>query len=177
MRGHLVLWCPSHPCDRCSVTLHATPHCPNSAWSTKSFTKRCASRMVRRRLQAHAVPHPLTGNEQHLLAACRQLNAEIVSNVAKVQTALQLSEEDQATILALKRELEKSWKSLDASIEKVCTRAGQSAAFIYHCHPGGWSQGANCTAQERSCEPQPARRRGRPPSRGHRSARHCHSPA
>lgn len=59
------------------------------------------------------------GNEQQLLATCRQLNAEIVSNVAKVQTALQLSEEDQATIVALKRELEKSWKSLDASIEKV----------------------------------------------------------
>lgn len=42
-----------------------------------------------------------------------------MSNAAKVQTALKLSEEDQATILALKKEIEKAWKLVDASHEKV----------------------------------------------------------
>lgn len=80
------------------------------------------------------------GNEQQLLATCRQLNAEIVSNVAKVQTALHLSEEDQATIVALKRELEKSWKALDAAIEKVWRLHCSFYMRMYHCaHPtGGW---------------------------------------
>ncbi len=68
--------------------------------------------------RTYIIPHR-TDNEKHLLAKCRELNADIVSNVAKVQTALQLSEEDQATIVALKGQLEKSWKALDASIEKA----------------------------------------------------------
>lgn len=38
---------------------------------------------------------------------------------AQVATALKLSEEDQATIAALKREIEKSWKMVDLSHEKV----------------------------------------------------------
>ena len=37
----------------------------------------------------------------------------------QVATALKLSEEDQATIAALKREIEKSWKMVDASHEKA----------------------------------------------------------
>lgn len=58
-------------------------------------------------------------NEKRLGKKCRELNGEIVSNAAKVQTALRLSEEDQATIIALKREIEKAWKMVDASHEKV----------------------------------------------------------
>ena len=49
---------------------------------------------------------------------CRELNAEIVANAAKVQTALKLNEEDQSTIAALKKEIEKAWKMVDASHEK-----------------------------------------------------------
>ncbi|KAI8476303.1 MAG: flagellar associated protein [Monoraphidium minutum] len=57
-------------------------------------------------------------NEKRLVRKCRELNGEIVSNAAKVATALKLSEEDQATIAALKREIEKSWKMVDASHDK-----------------------------------------------------------
>ena len=49
---------------------------------------------------------------------CRELNAELVANAAKVQTALKLSEEDQSTIAALKKEIEKAWKMVDASHDK-----------------------------------------------------------
>jgi AraC-like DNA-binding protein len=41
-----------------------------------------------------------------------------VANAAKVQTALKLNEEDQGTIGALKKEIEKAWKLVDASHEK-----------------------------------------------------------
>ena len=57
-------------------------------------------------------------SEKRLIKKCRELNAEIVSNAAKVQTALKLSQEDQTTIASLKREIEKAWKMVDASHEK-----------------------------------------------------------
>lgn len=57
-------------------------------------------------------------SEKRLIKKCRELNAEIVANAAKVQTALKLSEEDQTTIAALKKEIEKAWKMVDASHEK-----------------------------------------------------------
>merc|ERR1719456_531236 len=57
-------------------------------------------------------------SEKRLIKKCRELNAEIVSNAAKVQTALKLSQEDQNTITSLKREIEKAWKMVDASHEK-----------------------------------------------------------
>uniref|UniRef100_A0A383VEV0 Cilia- and flagella-associated protein 58 central coiled coil domain-containing protein n=1 Tax=Tetradesmus obliquus TaxID=3088 RepID=A0A383VEV0_TETOB len=57
-------------------------------------------------------------NEKRLVKKCRELNTEIVGNAAKVQTALKLSEEDQQTIVALKKEIEKAWKMVDASHEK-----------------------------------------------------------
>jgi hypothetical protein len=60
----------------------------------------------------------VTGNEKRLIKKCRELNAEIVANAAKVQTALKLSEEDQMTISCLKKEVEKAWKMVDASHEK-----------------------------------------------------------
>ena len=46
-------------------------------------------------------------SEKRLIKKCRELNGEIVANAAKVQTALKLSEEDQTTIAALKKEIEK----------------------------------------------------------------------
>lgn len=42
-------------------------------------------------------------SEKRLMAKCRELNADIVSNAAKMQTALKLSQEDQATIASLKK--------------------------------------------------------------------------
>jgi len=53
-------------------------------------------------------------SEVRLHKKCRELNAEIVANAAKVQTALKLNEEDQGTIAALKKEIEKAWKMVDA---------------------------------------------------------------
>ncbi len=57
-------------------------------------------------------------SEVRLIKRCRELNAEIVANAAKVQTALKLNEEDQGTIATLKKEIEKAWKLVDASHEK-----------------------------------------------------------
>merc|ERR1719393_898115 len=57
-------------------------------------------------------------SEKRLIKKCRELNAEIVSNAVKVQTALKLSQEDQATITALKKEIERAWKMVEASHEK-----------------------------------------------------------
>ena len=56
--------------------------------------------------------------EKKLVKKCRELNAEIVNNASKVQTALKLSQEDQNTIGSLRKELEKTWKMVDNSHEK-----------------------------------------------------------
>jgi len=42
-------------------------------------------------------------SEKRLMQKCRELNAEIVANSAKVSTALKLSQDDQATINNLKK--------------------------------------------------------------------------
>jgi len=42
-------------------------------------------------------------SEKRLMQKCRELNAEIVANSAKVSTALKLSQDDQATISNLKK--------------------------------------------------------------------------
>ncbi|XP_078449316.1 cilia- and flagella-associated protein 58 [Lampetra fluviatilis] len=57
-------------------------------------------------------------NEKRLMTKCRELNAEIVANSAKVSTALKLSQEDHASIASLKKEIEKAWKMVDAAHEK-----------------------------------------------------------
>lgn len=57
-------------------------------------------------------------SEKRLIKKCRELNQEIVSNATKVQTALNLSKEDQATISNLKKEIERAWKMVEASHEK-----------------------------------------------------------
>eukprot|EP00967_Tisochrysis_lutea_P120483 scaffold197588_cov18-Tisochrysis_lutea.AAC.1 len=61
-----------------------------------------------------ALPFVSADSEVRLHKKCRELNAEIVANAAKVQTALKLNEEDQGTIAALKKEIEKAWKMVDA---------------------------------------------------------------
>ena len=57
-------------------------------------------------------------SEKRLIKKCAELNAEILANASKVQTALKLSQEDQNTIMSLKKEIEKAWKLVDASHEK-----------------------------------------------------------
>lgn len=64
-------------------------------------------------------------SEKRLMQKCRELNAEIVANSAKVSTALKLSQEDQGTIASLKKEIEKAWKMVDAAHEKE-TRARET---------------------------------------------------
>ena len=57
-------------------------------------------------------------SEKRLMHKCRELNAEIVVNAAKVTTALKLSQEDKATVTSLKQEIEKLWRMVDAAHEK-----------------------------------------------------------
>eukprot|EP01029_Cantina_marsupialis_P027619 TRINITY_DN773096_c1_g1_i1.p1 TRINITY_DN773096_c1_g1~~TRINITY_DN773096_c1_g1_i1.p1 ORF type:complete len:875 (+),score=342.72 TRINITY_DN773096_c1_g1_i1:94-2718(+) len=57
-------------------------------------------------------------NEKRLIKKCRELNAEIVNNAAKVQTALKLSQEDQNAISTLKNEVKRAWEMVDQSRDK-----------------------------------------------------------
>ncbi|KAL3864842.1 hypothetical protein ACJMK2_006492 [Sinanodonta woodiana] len=57
-------------------------------------------------------------SEKRLMQKCRELNAEIVANSAKVTSALKLSQEDQTTIASLKKEIENAWKMVDAAHDK-----------------------------------------------------------
>ncbi|XP_073210534.1 cilia- and flagella-associated protein 58 isoform X4 [Lepidochelys kempii] len=66
----------------------------------------------------HTVMKKSYENERRLMSKCRELNAEIVVNSAKVATALKLSQDDQMTITSLKREIEKAWKMVDAAYDK-----------------------------------------------------------
>ncbi|TKS83720.1 Cilia- and flagella-associated protein 58 [Collichthys lucidus] len=61
------------------------------------------------------------GNEKKLMSKCRELNAEIVTTSTKVTAALKLTQEDEATIASLKRELDKAWKMVDAAHVKEKT--------------------------------------------------------
>ncbi|KAM8912088.1 cilia- and flagella-associated protein 58 isoform 2-T2 [Lycaon pictus] len=66
----------------------------------------------------HAVMKKSYDNEKRLMAKCRELNAEIVVNSAKVATALKVSQDDQTTIASLKKEIEKAWKMVDSAYDK-----------------------------------------------------------
>lgn len=57
-------------------------------------------------------------SEKRLIKKCRELNSEIVNNSNKVQTAMNLSKEDQATIQSLKKDIEKAWKMVEESHKK-----------------------------------------------------------
>mmetsp|Transcript_40025 Transcript_40025/g.89752 ORF Transcript_40025/g.89752 Transcript_40025/m.89752 type:complete len:912 (+) Transcript_40025:82-2817(+) len=57
-------------------------------------------------------------HEKKLIKKVRELNGEIVNNVAKVHTALKLSQEDQNTIATLRKQIEKAWKLVDVANEK-----------------------------------------------------------
>lgn len=64
-------------------------------------------------------------SEKRLMGKCRELNAEIVSNSAKISTALKLSQDDKATISKLKQELDAAWKMVDTAHDKE-TRARET---------------------------------------------------
>ena len=53
-----------------------------------------------------------------MIKKCRELNAEIVANAAKIQTALRLSLQDQNSITLLKKEIDKAWKMVDGAQDK-----------------------------------------------------------
>ena len=62
--------------------------------------------MEKFRVEYEKIHHALKKShesEKRLMQKCRELNAEIVANSAKVATALKLSQEDQATIASLKK--------------------------------------------------------------------------
>ncbi|GAB1610611.1 cilia- and flagella-associated protein 58, partial [Argonauta hians] len=57
-------------------------------------------------------------SEKRLMSKCRELNAEMIAQSAKVSHLLLLSEEDQSNIASLKKEVEKAWKLVDQNQEK-----------------------------------------------------------
>ena len=57
-------------------------------------------------------------NNNELVEKCRALNAEIVQNSTKVNSVMNLSQDDQRTIAGLKFEFEKAWKMVEMSQEK-----------------------------------------------------------
>lgn len=69
-------------------------------------------------LQTDSMP---ADNERRLAAKCKQLNEDLVGAGARVTAALRLSEEDQTTIATLRKELEKTWRQIGASHDKVPT--------------------------------------------------------
>ncbi|MEJ1276268.1 cilia and flagella associated protein 58 [Cricetulus griseus] len=67
----------------------------------------------------HSVMKKSYDNEKRLMAKCRELNAEIVVNSAKVATALKLSQDDQTTIASLKKFKEEVTKERDQLLSEV----------------------------------------------------------
>ena len=57
-------------------------------------------------------------HERKLVKKVRELNNEIVNNASKVHAALKLSQEDQTTISALRKEIEKAWKMVETAQAK-----------------------------------------------------------
>lgn len=57
-------------------------------------------------------------SEKRLMSKCRDLNAEMVANTAKIATALKLKSEDEGTIGKLKEELDSAWKMVETAMGK-----------------------------------------------------------
>ena len=76
-------------------------------------------------------------SEKRLMEKCRELNAEIVANSAKVTTALKLSQEDKGTISSLKQ-VSQNYTQLSnntASIQFCCVfRAKYSSHTMLHSY-------------------------------------------
>lgn len=57
-------------------------------------------------------------SEQNLVYKCQELTQELLSNAAKMQAAVKLSQGDHSTIEALKKEIEKAWRTVDLANDK-----------------------------------------------------------
>ncbi|KAG5490657.1 hypothetical protein JKF63_00779 [Porcisia hertigi] len=57
-------------------------------------------------------------SESSIVAQCQQLTQELLSNAAKMQAAVKLSQGDHSTIEALKKEIEKAWRTVDVANQK-----------------------------------------------------------
>lgn len=57
-------------------------------------------------------------SEKRLVDACQELTQELLSNAAKMQAAMKLSQGDHSTIEALKKEIEKAWRAVDSANDK-----------------------------------------------------------
>jgi chromosome segregation ATPase len=57
-------------------------------------------------------------SERRLIKKCKDLRTEVESHVHKVNGASKLSSEDQTAIANLRKEIERTWKAVDASHEK-----------------------------------------------------------
>ena len=57
-------------------------------------------------------------NEKRLVRQCKDLNEMIVNNAASVKVALEMSQEDSATIKRLRKEIEKAWQFVEKAKEK-----------------------------------------------------------
>ncbi|GET93602.1 hypothetical protein, conserved [Leishmania tarentolae] len=57
-------------------------------------------------------------SENDIAAQCQQLTQELLSNAAKMQAAVKLAQGDHSTIEALKKEIEKAWRTVDVANEK-----------------------------------------------------------
>lgn len=64
-------------------------------------------------------------HERKLIKKVKELNGEIVTNASKVHTALKLSQDDQNTITALRKEIDKAWKMVETAQGKE-TRAKET---------------------------------------------------
>ena len=57
-------------------------------------------------------------SEKRLIRRCQDMNKEIVENAVKIQQALKLSQDDENTIISLRKEIERAWKTVDAEHER-----------------------------------------------------------
>lgn len=57
-------------------------------------------------------------SEQNLVLQCQELTQELLCNAAKMQAAVKLSQGDHSTIEALKKEIEKAWRTVDMANDK-----------------------------------------------------------
>ena len=79
-------------------------------------------------------------NEKRLAIKVKKLNEDLLGAQSRVTAALRLSEEDQITIATLRKELERNWKQIDASHDKVCWLSSFSITLdmsmkrVKNCH-------------------------------------------
>ena len=56
--------------------------------------------------------------EKRLVKKCRELNNDITTNASKVQAALKVAQDEQQLIMQMKKDIERAWKTVEASHEK-----------------------------------------------------------